>query len=273
MGTTFTFIIIALAMPILLILLRWSFEFSNFLKAKVKNPILIVITSSILFVLLFLDLLPEALHDIFLDNSENTPHINFAFLILGLGCLTPYIAEELLSPLFARISQPTTSYQKNCHNHDLSISLTQTCTVLSCFTLCSFFDGVRLATVFLTNSTEGWIFFGAVFIHLAPQVFILHTFHEHSKSSLKVRKIFWSFFLGSFPAGVLSLYLLKSVTSGSYLLLFSSGLILNLLFSELIPMATKVSKNKIIFMILCFVFTFLFYLILEPLEGLVHSLE
>ncbi len=239
----------ALAMPLLLGLGHQIFNKSGLLK-KEDSPYdkALTISSALMFCLLFLELLPHSL-------EGNSQHITWVLFVLGLGCLTPYLAQEILEPLIEKAAG------NPCHEHEHELSFRQTCTALSCLTLCSFFDGIRVGSFFSISSSSGWAFFLATLIHLLPQVFILSTFLL--RSNIKSHALYWTFFLASFPLGLLVTYALGGHIDSAVIMAFSSGLVINLLFSELIPMATRNSTAKLNFLFFTTGLFALLYLILE----------
>lgn len=126
------------------------------------------------------------------------------------------------------------------HTHETHISYATACMSIGCVIVCSFFDGLEISAAFYMNHQTGW---------LTSLGFLLHSVSNgalgaslglsggfSSKQSLRTACLIgFLLFLGS-AVGVFGLYAFSFET---YFLPFSTGVMLYIAFTHLIPLAVK----------------------------------
>lgn len=126
------------------------------------------------------------------------------------------------------------------HAHDKHISLQTACLSVGCVTVCSFFDGLEISTAFYIGAKTGWLTSVGFLLHsisngaLAASLGLAGGFS--SRRAIQISVIIGGLlFLGS-VVGVIGISLLDFKT---YILPFSTGVMLYIAFTHLIPLALK----------------------------------
>ncbi len=126
------------------------------------------------------------------------------------------------------------------HTHEPHITLKTACLSVGCVTVCSFFDGLEISTAFHMGSQVGW---------LTSLGFLLHSISNGALAASlglagglsKSRAIQVSIVIGAllFIGSVVGVVGISLFDFKSYVLPFSTGVMLYISFTHLIPLALK----------------------------------
>lgn len=126
------------------------------------------------------------------------------------------------------------------HTHDSQISFRTACLSVGCVTVCSFFDGLEISTAFHLGSEVGW---------LTSFGFLLHSISNGALAASlgiagglsKSRAVQVSILIGAllFAGSLIGVVGISLLDFKTFVLPFSTGVILYISFTHLIPLALK----------------------------------
>ena len=212
---------------------------------KIKLPLqnIVAFSAGGLLILIFFDFLPHAF--------EAGKNIYESVVFIFAGLMVNVIAEVLILPRIKFLNRLLPKKNHNCHEHNPEhthyhfIPTSTGCSVVGCFILCAFFDGVRLASAFLANmETMALIALGLLF-HLLPESLAVLGIGFSAGFSRKFLLKIMLAFCGAFLGGYHLFFLLShSGYLQHFALSFSCGLFLYICFVHLVPMVFKLGIKR-----------------------------
>ena len=197
------------------------------------NPFL-AFGSGGLLSLIFFDFLPH--------NFEEHSHWTGALIFLGIGIQGSF--EIIFSKIKFSDKWLGQIDQKPCnHPHSHILSPAAMYSTISCLTLCSFFDGVRLYSALKLGVFAGATMSLGLFFHLLSESVILMTLLLNS--SLKKRALFTLFMClsGALILGSLATQVLSTYWNEHHILSVVTGILMYVCFIHLIPFCLKENKR------------------------------
>ncbi len=196
---------------------------------------------------------PTPLHDAQIHSSEHVHDpIGFGILpalLILLGVFFVIILEKKVAQTLELSTQGTTAtdghshefcVHSHSHTHEPHITLKTACLSVGCVTVCSFFDGLEISTAFHMGSQVGW---------LTSLGFLLHSISNGALAASlglagglsKSRAMQVSIVIGAllFAGSVVGVVGISLFDFKSYVLPFSTGVMLYISFTHLIPLALK----------------------------------
>ncbi|MCO5114692.1 MAG: hypothetical protein M9899_11045 [Bdellovibrionaceae bacterium] len=196
---------------------------------------------------------PTPLHDAQIHSNEHS-HDPFGFgilpaLLILLGVFFVIILEKKVAQTLELSTLGSTTTESHghefcvhshSHTHEPHITLKTACLSVGCVTVCSFFDGLEISTAFHMGSQVGW---------LTSLGFLLHSISNGALAASlglagglsKSRAIQVSIVIGAllFIGSVVGVVGISLFDFKSYVLPFSTGVMLYISFTHLIPLALK----------------------------------
>ena len=211
----------------------------------------------------------------FLPHASKEPFFSY-FMVLGL--LFIISVHVLIVPLlsFLELKEGKIAHKSHHHHHqhlvdcnhhddrkNHLISKTTACSVIGCLITCSFFDGFELNAAFSIHDNVGWMTSLGVLSHIFPDGILVSSISLASQFRRKyVFLICFSpgFFLivGFFT----SLFLSSFLHWGDFILSFSTGLLIYIVFTHLMPVSLKDKKGFLLFFIGLFLSFIPFYFLI-----------
>ena len=220
-------------------------------KIRINTHILASLGAGALVSLILLDFLPHSL-----ESSSSLPLL---IVFVSLGFLVNMLAEVYILPrisFFDRLIR-TKEEEEKCsggkhgehgekeHAHHHVLSSRAGCSIMPCFILCAFFDGLRLNSAVLIGPDTAVLAGIGLLFHLLPESLTLVGIGLASRFSKKSLFIITAVFCLSFLAGSFS-FMPMLQTEGGFIFSFSTGLFIYVSSVHLIPMVIN-WKTKIWF--------------------------
>ncbi len=155
--------------------------------------------------------------------------------VLAQGLADIYLLPRLV--FLDKLIQTQNSHAIHEHSHALSPGFV--CSVTGCLSICSFFDGIRLFAALNIGEFAAFVTVGALFFHLLSEGALLAVLGL--SSGLK-KQVFWVLALcasGALMLGALAAQALFIGFSSSALIAFSSGILIYICFTHLLPFCFK----------------------------------
>lgn len=232
--------------------------------------VFIALAAGFMMVLVFTDLIPH--------NIAEFPDEPRTFFLLGLsGMALVILAERYLTPRLTFLENVLHSGHsekihihehaegEDCHHHEHShgqleeadhcesshehghlhqhthpelIGKGEVCSAVACFMICSFFDGVSLASIQAVDSKLGLLMIVGVVLHLLPEGILSGMLSLAGGASLDAAKKVVLLIGGSFLLGALVPFALRGYEI--YLMAVSSGILIFVTMVQLLPTALRV---------------------------------
>ncbi len=264
---TFLFFTLTVSIAVTLVALLAFRATRTRLKAS-SLRVLVAVGSGFLISNLFLEVLPRSL-DV---SAMAIPHY-FLTLLLGLASVavferyvTPYLGwvERLVPPPGDVSGRVDLTHSSDAHHHHESnpeavacdhshehahlhqhthpdhLSHSAACSAISCFVVCSLFDGIALSSIRLTHPELEWPLFVGVLFHMVPEALLSGAFALSTGASLKGARSVLLIMGGAFLVGQLIPVMLG--TPSPYLAPFAGGILLFVALVQLLPSALQLKR-------------------------------
>ena len=193
--------------------------------------------------LILLEMLPLSL-------NSNTSWV-VSIIFIGAGFLVNMFAEFFILPRLPFLARLLPAEQHDCHQHDADhvhyhlLPSSVSCSVLPCFVLCAFFDGIRLSSTLLIETSTAVLVSVSLLFHLLPESIIVVGIGMASRLSRKILFIIVSIFCLSFLIGYFSFFFLSYIHNlEQFVLSFACGLFIYVSGVHLIPMVANMKMKK-----------------------------
>ena len=162
------------------------------------------------------------------------------------GILLQALADVYLLPRLGFLDQflQADTSNKPAHRHSHTFSPFSTCSVVGCLSICSFFDGIRLFSAF---SVESFVAFSAgfgLFFHLLSEGVLIAVLALSSHLKKQILFILAGTVGGALFLGALFAQIFSQGFSLDSLIAFSSGCLIYICFTHLLPISLKTDYRK-----------------------------
>jgi zinc transporter ZupT len=126
------------------------------------------------------------------------------------------------------------------HTHPDHLSHSAACSAISCFVVCSLFDGIALSSIRLTHPEMEWPLFIGVLFHMVPEALLSGAFALSTGASLKGARSVLLIMGGAFLLGQLIPIMLGAPSP--FLAPFAGGILLFVALVQLLPSALQLKR-------------------------------
>ena len=240
----FSFSLLSIGYCCAILILTWFF-----INKKIKVPLkyVIALSAGILITLVVVEFLPHSFEE------GNNVYKSLIFILIGLAVNA--FSEFIVLPKIKFINQLLPAGKHDCHQHDSEhthyhlMPSSVGCSAVGCLILCSFFDGIRLASALSMDVETAFIVSLGILLHLLPESVTVVGIGFSSGFSRKALSRIVVVFCLAFLGGFHSFFLLSHIESlQSWVLPFASGLFIYVCSVHLIPMVIKLKVKKWFFL-------------------------
>jgi len=180
--------------------------------------------------------------------SEGSIYKNIIFILVGF--LVNAFSEISLLPRIKFLNKLLPASKHDCRQHDDHhthyhlIPTSTGCSVVACFILCTFFDGIRLFSIWMLGEIKTMVLmtFG-MFLHVLPESIAVLGIGMASGLSRKSLFHLIMVFCLAFLSGFYTLFFFSRFEI-AYLMAFSSGLFFYVCIVHIVPMVIKLKIKK-----------------------------
>jgi len=193
-----------------------------------------------LSVLVVFEFLPHAL--------ESHHHLLTSILLICLGFVVNALFEIMVLPrlgfLHRLVPEKEHHHHPHEHAHHHVLPFSTGCSVMGCFILCAFFDGIRLNSSILISPQTTLLVSLGLLLHLLPESIMVVGIGWSSGLSHKALMGVAALFCLSFLLGSVSFLFLNNWHAMEHVILaFASGLFLYMCLVHLIPVAITLKRK------------------------------